>query len=101
MLATNPLTWTLDTLLAPAALNQGGVPRQLSRLDQQPTSAQAHDGLLWVQEPAAPGYQRLHIPGQRPLRYSYHLADYGLFYLNVRRNARARVQAWQKQKPAP
>jgi hypothetical protein len=97
LLATNPLTWTLDTLLAPAALNRGGVPRQLSRLDVQPTTAQAHDGLLWVQAPAVGGYQRLHIPGQRPLRFSYHLADYGLFYLNVRRNARARVQAWQKK----
>ena len=95
VLTTNPLTWTLDTLAAPAALNRGGVPRQLSRVDAHLTGAQVHDGLLWVDAPAAPGYKRLHIPGQRRLRFSYHLADYGLFYLNVRRNALARARAWR------
>lgn len=95
LLATNPLTWTLDTAATPAALNRGGAPRRLGRLDPHLTGAQVHDGLLWVESPAAPGYPRLRIPGQRPLRYSYHLADYGLFYANVRRNALARVRAWR------
>lgn len=99
VLATNPLTWTLDTLAAPAVLNRGSVPRQLNRLDRHLTGAQVHAGLLWVDQPAVPGYQRLRIPGQRALRFSYHLADYGLFYLNVRQNALARVRAWCQQHP--
>ena len=95
VLATNPLTWTLDTLAAPARLNRGAVPRQPNRVDLHLTGAQVHQGLLWV-APARPGYKRLRIPGQPALRFSYHLADYGLFYRNVQENARARVRAWRR-----
>ena len=94
-LATNPLTWTLDSLLAPAALNCGGVGADFRRLDPHPTDAQAHRGLLWITPPAAPGYPRFLLPGRADLRHSFHIADYGLFYLNIRQNALARVRAWQ------
>lgn len=98
LLATNPLTWTLDSANAPAALNRGGVPLSFARLDPHVTGAQVHRGLLWVDDPHLAGYPRLHIPGLRQLNASYHVADYNLFYLNVRENARARVRAWvQKQ----
>ena len=26
-----------------------------------------------------------------------HIAEYGLFYMNIRQNAKARVQAWQQK----
>ena len=95
LLATNPLTWTLDTTNAPAALNRGGVPVNFKRVDLHVTAAQVHQGLLWVDNPHRSGYPRLHIPGLKALSASYHIADYNLFYLNVRENARARVQAWR------
>ncbi|RYY13226.1 MAG: DUF3089 domain-containing protein, partial [Cytophagaceae bacterium] len=95
LLTTNPLTWTLDSANAPAALNRAGVPLNFQRLDPHVTGAQAHRGVLWADDPHLSGYRRLHVPGLRALNVSYHLVDYSLFYLNVRENARARVRAWQ------
>jgi hypothetical protein len=98
LLATNPLTWTLDTANAPAALNRGSVPLSFKRIDPHLTAAQSHRGILWVDDPHRAGYPRLHIPGLKVLSVSYHIVDYNLFYLNVRENARARVRAWQLNK---
>jgi len=92
---TNPLTWTLDTLVAPAALNRGGVSLDLKRIDPQVTDAKIHQGLLWITPPKIPGYPRFRLPGRPELRYSFHLSDYSLFYMNIRYNAQARVRAWQ------
>ena len=97
LLATNPLTWTLDSTNAPAALNRGGVPLNFRRVDPHLTSAQVHHGLLWVDDPHLSGYRRLRIPGLPELSVSYHIVDYNLFYLNVRENARARVRAWVRR----
>lgn len=98
LLATNPLTWTLDSANAPAALNRAGVPLSFKRLDPHLTAAQSHRGILWVDDPHRAGYPRLHIPGLKALSVSYHIVDYNLFYLNVRENAQARVRAWQSKR---
>ena len=92
---TNPLTWTIDTLLAPATLNRGGVSMKFSKIDPQVTDAQIHRGLLWITPPKPVGYPRFLLPGRAELRHSFHIADYGLFYMNIRENAGARVRAWQ------
>ncbi|RYE96652.1 MAG: DUF3089 domain-containing protein, partial [Oxalobacteraceae bacterium] len=51
LLATNPLTWTLDTTNTPAALNRAGVPLNFKRLDPHLTAAQSQNGILWVDDP--------------------------------------------------
>jgi hypothetical protein len=94
---TNPLTWKIDTLLAPATLNRGGVSQEFKRIDPHVTDAKVHQGLLWVTPPKIGGYPRFLLPGRPELRQSYHIADYGLFYMNIRQNAKARVQAWQSR----
>ncbi|WP_223649506.1 DUF3089 domain-containing protein [Hymenobacter psoromatis] len=94
--ATNPLTWTLDTLRAPAARNRGGVGPHMKRIDAHITDAQVHGGLLWITPPNVRGYPRLFVPGYPELRHSFHAADIGLFYMNLRENAAARVRAWQR-----
>ena len=96
---TNPLTWTLDTLLAPAALNRGGVGMDFKRIDPHVTDAEIHQGVLWVTPPRPGGYPRFLLPGRPELRHSFHIADYGLFYLNIRQNAQARVRAWRLAHP--
>jgi len=95
--ATNPLTWTLDTITAPATLNHGGVPIAFDRIDTAVVDAKVHDGLLWVHPPKPSGYPRFLLPGQPQLRHSFHIVDYGLFYLNLRQNAEARVRAWKRR----
>ena len=92
---TNPLTWTTDTLVAPASLNRGGVSQRFKRIDPLVTDAKIHDGLLWVTSPKPDGYPRFLLPGKLILRHSFHIADYSLFYMNLRENAQARVRAWQ------
>ena len=92
---TNPLTWTLDTLIASAALNRGGVGMDFKGVDPQVTDAKIHQGLLWISPPKPGGYPRFLLPGRPELRHSFHIADYGLFYMNIRQNAKARVRAWQ------
>ncbi|MBU6120116.1 DUF3089 domain-containing protein [Hymenobacter siberiensis] len=92
---TNPLTWTTDTARAPASLNRGGVSQCFKRIDPHVTDAKIHDGLLWVTPPKPGGYPRFLLPGELILRHSFHIADYSLFYMNLRENAQARVRAWQ------
>ncbi|GAB3292863.1 DUF3089 domain-containing protein [Hymenobacter humi] len=96
---TNPLTWKLDTLLAPAALNRGGVSQDFKRIDANVTDAQIHQGLLWITPPKPGGYPRFLLPGRPELRHSFHIADYALFYMNIRENAKTRVRAWQQIHP--
>ncbi|TGE21992.1 DUF3089 domain-containing protein [Hymenobacter aquaticus] len=100
-LATNPLTWILDTTAAPARLNRGGVPLNFARIDTAVVGAQVHNGLLWINVPKPIGYPRFLLPGQPQLRHSFHIADYALFYLNLRRNAVTRVQAYTAQPQRP
>jgi hypothetical protein len=95
--AINPLTWTLDTLTAPATLNKGGVRFDFDKTDPQVVDAKVHDGIVWVHTPKPAGYPRFLLPGRPELRHSFHIADYSLFYLNLRQNAAARVRAYQKQ----
>ncbi|KAA9338583.1 DUF3089 domain-containing protein [Hymenobacter busanensis] len=93
----NPLTWTMDTTTAPATLNRGSVPNDFESIEPQKADAKIHNGVLWVHPPEGNGYPRFLLPGQPALHHSFHIVDYGLFYMNLRRNALARVQAWQRR----
>lgn len=97
--AVNPLTWTTDTTYAPAALNLGSVPQSFDRIDRGMVDAKVHNGLVWLHDPESSGYTRVRIFGHHQLHYSFHLVDYGLYYLNLRRNAQARARAWQLFNP--
>jgi len=93
--AVNPLTWTSDTTYASASLNLGSVPQSFDRIDRGVVDAKVHNGLVWLHDPEANGYTRVRIFGHHRLHHSFHLVDYSLYYLNLRRNAQTRVQAWQ------
>jgi pimeloyl-ACP methyl ester carboxylesterase len=93
----NPLSWTADTATVPAKLNRGSVPYSFDRIDAHIADAKVRDGVLWVHAPKPAGYLRFYLPGRAELRHSFHIMDYGLYYLSVRRNAVARVQAWQRR----
>jgi len=95
--ATNPLTWRTDTVTATAALNLGGVPQSFNRIDQHIVGAKAYNGLVWIHPPTTSGYPRFLIPGQPELHASFHIADYSLFYLNLRCNAVKRVEMWHNR----
>jgi hypothetical protein len=81
---TNPLTWTTDTLTAPRELNKGAVLLKFDKVLPAVCDAKIEQGLLWVTKPKFPGSFLYNNP-------NYHIADYNLFYLNVRENANLRL----------
>lgn len=86
---TNPLTWTEDTTLAPASLNKGGVLRDFNKVIPGLVQAQIHGNILWVNKPKFFGNLFLKTK-------NYHIADYNLFYENIRENAGTRIRAFLK-----
>lgn len=87
--ATNPLTWKTDKEYAPRSLNKGSVLRNFNKLYKHTTDAQVADGFLFVKKPKFPG-------GFFYFRKNYHIADYNLFYMNIRENVRQRIIAFNK-----
>jgi len=89
----NPLSWSRAPELAPASLNLGGWTRNGSMrprpADPGLVSARCDNGAVFVSEPRAPGYRNGLLPGG-----NYHNYDYGLFYMNIRKNASDRVKAF-------
>lgn len=87
---TNPLSWTCDSVYCMDTFNKGGVLRNFSKVYPNLCDAQVHDGMLWINKPEFPGSAFVKIK-------VYHLADYNLFYLNIRENIRQRIDAFWKE----
>lgn len=87
---TNPITWKMDTVLAPTSLNAGSVLKNFSKLKKGVTNAQVHGNVLWVRKPKFFGNFLLTTK-------NYHIADINLFYNNVRQNMAARLKAYLQQ----
>lgn len=84
-IATNPLNWTIDGTYAPATLNRGGVLGKFNGIVPQLTDAQSYKGILWVHKPNIKGKLLFLIK-------NYHIADFNLFYMNIRQNAAYRIE---------
>jgi hypothetical protein len=108
-ICVNPLTWRADGAAAPASLNLGGVtypgtfegtladvkgvPQDF--IDAKPVlesgvaDAQCVDGMLLVKEIRSKNY------AARPMgRDNYHIYDYNLFHMNLRKNVEQRVATY-------
>jgi hypothetical protein len=89
----NPLTWTMDDELAPASLNKGAVLRNFNKVLPGLVHAQVHGNILWVNKPKFFGSIFLKTK-------NYHIADYNLFYENIRENAGTRIKSFLAKKAA-
>ena len=87
VVATNPLLWETSSIPAPKELSLGLVVPSYDGYFPQRVDAQVHDGLLWVHKPKFPGSFLFR-------RRNFHIADYNLFYVDIRENARVRVEAF-------
>lgn len=88
ILVTNPLNWTTDTAPVSAAQNPGAVLRDFSTIYPGVCGARIADNVLWVEKPHD-------FPGSFFFwTKNYHIADYNLFYLSIRENARTRLDAF-------
>ncbi len=86
----NPLTWTMDTTFAPADLNKGGILRNFNKVIPGLEDAQIHGNVLWVNKPKFFGSIFLKTK-------NYHIADYNLFYENIRENVGTRIMSFLRK----
>ncbi len=86
----NPLTWRRDSVLAPRDANLGAVvmnPRRVYLGKTEARIERSQGELLWVRT-RAPWFT---------LMRNLHVADYGLFYMDIRENVGQRVAAFFDQ----
>ncbi|EPG75527.1 PF11288 family protein [Leptospira fainei serovar Hurstbridge str. BUT 6] len=83
-ICVNPLSWDLKEDFRSASENFGGIPLSFDRIDPEICGAVCEAGVLRVTEPNRSGYRQYWSD-------NYHVADYALFYFNIRRNAMERA----------
>lgn len=83
----NPITWRLDTLAAPISAHKGIVMGGYDAITPEKVSAKVDGHILWVTRPK--------VKGAGIIRSNnFHIADYNLFWLDVRENAALRAKAF-------
>ncbi|HUR31452.1 MAG TPA: DUF3089 domain-containing protein [Saprospiraceae bacterium] len=87
ILVTNPVSWTLDPTPTRKEDQLGGILRDFNTMRTKLVSIRIYEDLLWSTKPDFPGAILL-------TKKNYHIADYNLFYADVRKNAQDRVRAY-------
>ncbi len=92
-ICVNPLTWRTDGLRAGHEVNLGGLISGITDATAPGVvDAQCRDGRLLVSEIRSDQHSA------RPLgRDNYHIYDYAFFYMNIRENVQARVDAFMNR----
>lgn len=86
-IVTNPLTWTLEEGIANASLNKGGILMKFNKLVPNVVDAEIHQNILWTSKPKFFGNIFFKAT-------NYHIGDYNLFYLNIRKNIKDRIASF-------
>ncbi len=86
----NPLTWTMEEKPVSAIYNLGGVLKKFDKLIPHVVGAQVHKNILWTGKPDIFGKFLLTIK-------NYHVGDINFFYMNIRQNVKARINAYWKK----
>jgi hypothetical protein len=90
-LSVNPLTWDTTSVWADRKLHQGIVNQKFELSKAAIVDTQNHAGMLWI--------GKIHIPGSIFLgTKNWHRADYNLFWLNIRQNAKLRLDTYLQTK---
>ncbi len=85
---TNPLSWDTSSVAVSRKKNEGSILLNFNKIIRNTTGARIYKNVLWVNKP--------HFFGNFFYKEkNYHIADYNLFYVNVRRNVNARVKAYK------
>ncbi len=90
---TNPITWTLDTVLASRKLHSGSMLQKFNKLYKHTVTAQVHRTTLWISKPKIP----FSFLVKNKLT-NYHIGDINLFYNNIRQNLQLRLQQYLSDK---
>ena len=85
----NPLNWKSDNSHAEENLHLGGLNSKFSISAPRLTDAKCENGILLISEPKEKNFPSL--PNG-----NYHILDYSLFYMNIRKNLEERILAYKK-----
>lgn len=88
---TNPLSWKTDSIYCDYSLNSGGLLKKFNKIFPSICDARVQGGMLWINQPDFLGANILNWK-------IYHVIDYGLFYMNIRKNVEDRCTAYLKGK---
>jgi hypothetical protein len=83
-IVTNPLSWDSEQVSVSRRLNQGAVLYNFKKVIPNVAAAYNHKGVLWTPKPKFFGNILYNTK-------NYHIADYNLFYMSVRKNAMDRA----------
>lgn len=87
----NPITWTDNTNWSDTALFKGAILQNFNFLMKKPpvsaTISKEHN-ILWVKLPEG-------MPTPGIANGNLHIADYNLFYMNIRENVKERIAAYK------
>ena len=86
----NPLTWISETAPVSSKYNKGGVLKNINHVVPHVVSTQIHNNILWSSKPDVTG-KILYT------QKNYHVGDINLFYINIRENVAARINAFLKK----
>lgn len=91
ILVTNPVTWYTDTVAATYQEHRGAVLPDFKKVYTQLVNPQVHpQGILWIDKPKFKGSFLYVTP-------NYHAGDLNLFYLDIRNNAKYRVDRFRRR----
>jgi hypothetical protein len=85
----NPLSMTTQNGLVSKDAHKGSVLIGFKKAPEKNINAEIHNGILWVSKPKFRGSFFYRTP-------NYHIADYNLFYFNVREDVERRVGLFWK-----
>ena len=90
IIVTNPITWDVNKPNSDRLLNRGSVLLNFNKITRNAADANIHNGILWTHKPKFFG--NIFFTNK-----NYHVADYNLYYINVRENVRFRVNTFLKK----
>ena len=91
-IVTNPLSWNNTDTVIDRKLNDGSLLYKFNKVIPSVAGAINHEGVLWTPKPKFFGNFAIKTK-------NYHIADYNLYYLSIRKNAALRVNNFiQNQK---
>jgi len=89
-IVTNPLSWSSNQPSINRKANEGAVLYNFNKVIPNVAGATNHKGILWTPKPKFFGNILYNTS-------NYHIADYNLYYMSVRKNAFDRASQFQKQ----
>jgi hypothetical protein len=86
-MVTNPLSWNSQNTAVDRFSNEGSLLYNFNKLIPNVAGAINHEGVLWTPKPKFFGNFLIRTQ-------NYHIADYNLYYVSIRKNAAVRVSQY-------